>query len=106
MMVRVFVPGAINQTDQPSFSGTDHHFPVMPSVGHVLRFTGERDDEFIVARVGFVQDGEAFLAAAWLEISGAKQAHYSDPIDAVSNPDNHRYRDLNYDVSPDTMTGY
>lgn len=103
MKVRVFVPRATDPADGSTFSGTDYNFPVLPSIGHVLRFTDD-DGDFTVASVGFVQDDEAFLAAVWLE-AGAGQ--YMDPNEEGEPGD--RYRDLdvlNSDMPPDSMPDY
>jgi hypothetical protein len=104
MKVRVFVPRALDPADGPTVSGTDHNFPMMPNVGHIVHFTDERASEFMVARVGFTQDGEAFLAAVWLEQAASIPVLYSDPI--AEKAETEPYRDLNYDVPPESMTGY
>lgn len=104
MIVRVFMPRAVDPADGSTFRGTDHNFPVLPSIGQVLRFTDERAGDFTVAKIGFVQDGDAFLAAAWLEATDTRPAIKSDPMNEADKLD--RYRDLNYDVPPDSMTGY
>jgi hypothetical protein len=100
MIVRVFVPSAFDAAKGPIFSCTDHNFPVLPSIGHVLRFKDEREGHFTVAQVGFIQDGGAFLAAVWLQGPFTKPS----PIDGNDHQD--RYRDLNYDVPPESMTAY
>lgn len=104
MKVRVFIPRPPDATDGPTFSGTDHNFPVLPSVGHALRFNDGRAGDFTVVGVGFVQDGAAFLAAVWLEANAKNPTYHWEPPDAGEPPD--RFRDLNYDVPPDSMTGY
>jgi hypothetical protein len=104
MIVRVFVPCTFDAEEGASLNGSDHVFPMMPSVGHVLRFTNERAGEFTVAKVGFVQDGHAFVAAVWLEGRATESPIGSDRIDEGDDPDG--YRDLNRDVPPETMEGY
>lgn len=104
MMVRVFVPCTPDPAGGPAFRGSDHIFPVLPSIGHVLRFTDERKgDDFTVAKVGFVQHGDAFMAAVWAD--GA-ETEPTAPVDQADDRDRHQYRDLNYDVPPESMTGY
>jgi hypothetical protein len=104
MKIRVFVPSELDPADGSTFSGTDHIFPILPSIGHVLRFTDERAGEFTVAKVGFMQDGLAFVAAVWLDGAKTNSPINSGPIDEGDDQD--RYRDLNYDVPPETMEGY
>lgn len=104
MIVRVFVPRSHDAQDGTVFSGSDHNFPVIPNIGHVLRFTDERnDEEFTVAKAGFVQRGDAFIAAVWLEGPGTELA---EPERKRGSQDREEYRDLNYDVPPESMTGY
>lgn len=100
MKVRVFAPCDFGPADGSAFSGTDHVFAVLPSVGHVLQFTDERAGDFTVAKVGFVQEGAAFVAAIWLD--GAK----TRPPSIAEPSEKDRYRDLNYDVPPESMEGY
>lgn len=104
MMVRVFMPRETDPTDGATFSGTDYRFPGLPSIGQLLRLTDTRAGDFTVSKVGFVQDGDAFVAAIWLEGAAPKPVPRSDPTD--ENDDQYRYRDLNYDVPPESMTGY
>jgi len=104
MIVRVFVPRSHDPNDGSVFSGGDHNFPVLPDVGHVLRFADERKgDDFTVSKVGFVQQGEAFIAAVWLE---GPDAEPPKPEEKSVPQDRDEYRDLNYDVPPESMTGY
>lgn len=104
MKVRVFIPRIQDSSEGPTFSGTDHNFPVLPSIGHVLRFNDGRAGDFTVVEVGFVQDDTAFLAAVWLEANAQNPTYHSDPPYTVETSD--RFRDLNYDVPPESMTGY
>ena len=104
MIVRVFVPRPHEPAEGANFSGSDHNFPVLPSIGQVLRFTDERGgDDFTVSKVGFVQNGDAFIAAVWTD---GPEIEATDPIEEVIHGDRHEYRDLNYDVPPETMEGY
>lgn len=102
MKVRVFIPSGNASAGQLVFSGTDHTFPVLPSVGQALRFTDHREGDFIVMSVGYVQNADAFMPALWLAHSGTELA-YSDPTEAVTVSE---YRDLNHDVPPESMTTY
>lgn len=104
MKVRVFAPRDFDPADGSAFSGTDHVFPMLPSVGHVLRYTDERAGEFTVAKVGFVQECPAFVAAIWLDGPKTKPPSIAEQIDEPGEGD--RYRDLNYDVLPESMEGY
>lgn len=102
MKVRVFAPCDFDPADKATVGGTDHIFPMLPSVGHVLRFTDQRTGEFTVAKVGFVQEGLAFVAAVWLDGADTRSPINSDPIDEAAG----QHRDLNYDIPPETMEGY
>lgn len=104
MIVRVFVPRSHDSGRGSVFSGSDHKFPVLPQVGHTLRFTDERKgDGFAVSKVGFVQDGEAFIAAVWLE---GPDTEPPQPEEKPVPENRDEYRDLNYDVPLESMTGY
>lgn len=100
MKVRVFAPRDFDPADASAFSGTDHVFPALPSVGHVLHFMHERAGEFTVAKVGFIQEGPIFVAAIWLDGPQTRQPSIAEP----GGQD--RYRDLNYDIPPESMEGY
>lgn len=76
MIVRVFVPKDLDLADGSTFDGTDHEFPVLPHVGHSIRFTDERQDHFKVERVGFIQEGYVFVPAVWCK---------GDPIQRMLN---------------------
>ncbi|MBV1687747.1 hypothetical protein KRR38_08680 [Novosphingobium sp. G106] len=104
MIVRLFVPQSREPNEGPVFSASDHNFPVLPQVGHALRFTDERKDkDFSVSRVGFVQDADAFIAAVWLEGPDTQPPKSGEkPVPQARN----EYRDLNHDVPPESMTGY
>jgi hypothetical protein len=104
MKVRVFVPRAPDPDDGSTFAGTDHSFPLLPSTGHLMRLTGDRQGDFIVANVGFVQDGDYFLAAVWLEHADSKPVNAGEPVG--DRPRSREYRDINFDVPPDSMMGY
>ena len=105
MIVRVFVPCTFDPAEGLAFSQSDHNFPVLPSIGQVLRFTDEREgDDFTVAKVGFVQVGDAFIAAVWVEGVETKPVERIDEAD--DQEERYQYRDLNYDVAPESMTGY
>lgn len=108
MKVRVFVPRApahpADPAGRPGFSGTDHYFPLLPHVGHILRFDDEGGGEYSVARVGFVQAEDGFIGAIWLESLAGTPVYHADPV-AEGEPQG-EYRDLNHDVPPDTMTTY
>lgn len=62
MIVRVFIPGP---KDGDDYNGSDYDFEVMPSVGQLLRLTAYIHADFEVERVGFIQDGETFVASIW-----------------------------------------
>lgn len=102
MKVRMFVPSPGTGADEPVFSGTDHTFPSLPSIGQAVRFTDHRQGDFTVVNVGYVQDADAFLPAVWLA-SNDIQIMYSEQ--AVP-PRAEEYRDLNHDVPPASMTTY
>jgi len=104
MKVRVFVPRELDPVKGTTFTGTDHIFPILPSVGHVLRFTDEAAGEFTVAKVGFMQDDRAFVAAVWLDGPVTKASIASDHID--DGDEQNRTGDLNEDVPPESMEGY
>ncbi|MBC2665646.1 hypothetical protein H7F51_08925 [Novosphingobium flavum] len=106
MKVRVFVPGVAEAADGPCYGGTDHQFPALPSLGQTLRFTDERKGDFTVIDVGFVQEGDAFVAAVWLEADAARRASYAEPVVVIEAADRHSERDLNHDVPPDSMPTY
>lgn len=104
MKVRVFVPCAPDPVGRPVFSGSDHMFPMLPSVGHVLHFREGRGGDFTVVRAGFVQDDEVFVAAIWLEANGSSSAYNSRVAYDAEPQEGHR--DLNHDVPPASMTTY
>jgi len=104
MKVRVFVPREFGPANGSSFRGTDFNFPMLPSVGHVLHLTDEHAGEFTVVKVGFIQEGPSFVAAVWLQGAETKSRIKSDLADERDDQD--RYRDLNYDVPPESMEGY
>lgn len=101
MKVRVFVPRLNGSTENPVFSGTDHVFPGLPSIGQALRFTDHRQGDFTVVNVGYVQVGDAFLSAVWLASSDSPVVYFEE-----KGAQRMEYRDLNYDVPPATMTTY
>jgi hypothetical protein len=68
MQVRVFKP---TEDDHEVYVGEDFDFDVLPAIGHILRFTAENDYPFEVATVGFIQEGQRFVAAVWLRSSEA-----------------------------------
>ncbi|MBV1692375.1 hypothetical protein KRR38_33185 [Novosphingobium sp. G106] len=104
MIVRVFVPRSLDSSDGSLFSGSDHNFPVLPKVGDVLCFTdGSQGGDYTVSKAGFIRDGEAFIAAVWLEGPATEPA---EPAQKTVDRDRGEYRDLNYDVPPESMTGY
>jgi len=103
MKVRVFVPGAGDAAGEPAFSGSDHHFPLLPSVGHVVHFRHAAGD-FTVQSVGFVQDEDAFLPAVWLELNRTQSAYV--PEARNTPPQSDPSRDLNHDIPPEVMTDY
>lgn len=104
MKVRVFIPCAADPVGTATFSAADFNFPVLPEIGHVLRFSNGKTEEFTVAEVGFVQEDAAFLAAVWLESSDRDAAYRAAQPEPGEPRD--EYRDLNADVPPETMTGY
>lgn len=104
MKVRVFIPCAADPAGAATYSAADFNFPVLPEVGHVLRFSNGKTEEYAVAEVGFVQEDAAFLAAVWLE-SSEREAAYRADLPEAQEP-REEYRDLNADVPPETMTGY
>lgn len=103
MKVRVFVPDASAVAGEPSFRGKDHHFPLLPSAGHVLHFQDGSGD-FTVRTVGFVQVEDAFLPAVWLETTKTAAVINANEPGVQELPQ--AYRDLNHDVPPDIMTDY
>jgi|GEM_PF-4804159 len=102
MKVRVFVRAASAPVDAPVYSGTDHTFPGLPSVGQSVRFTDHRAGDFTVTSVGYVQDGDGFVPALWLMPSDTRPVYY-ERVDATAPAE---YLDLNHDVPPDSMTTY
>lgn len=73
MKIRVFVPG---DESEANYSGQDHHFPSLPKLGDTIRFAAPQPGDFIVTRVGFIQEGEAFIGAVWTrreQLSGYEQ---------------------------------
>jgi hypothetical protein len=105
MKVRVFTKSEFDPIDRAAFKrGTDHSFPMLPSVGHSMFFTDERKGEFVIVKVGFVQDGPAFVPAVWLEGPETKSANKSEEIENGGGRES--VGDLNSDIPPASMEGY
>lgn len=67
MIVRVFIPKKLDPSDGSDFDGHDYNFEVLPAVGNTLRLADPSSPDFEVERVGFIQDGEAFVASVWMK---------------------------------------
>ncbi|RYG88811.1 MAG: hypothetical protein EON59_03205 [Alphaproteobacteria bacterium] len=68
MLVRVFVPKPLDPADGSDLDGTEHEFPALPCVGDLIRFTDHRaGEDFTVDRVGYIQDGDGFVACSWVK---------------------------------------
>lgn len=66
MKIRLFVPPT--EHDDGDYQGYDYSFEVMPLPGQMVRTTDRGGADYTVERVGFIQDGDAFIACAWLQI--------------------------------------
>lgn len=71
MRVRVFVPKPLDIADGSDHAGTDHEFPQLPEVGHLIRFTDVRSEDYRVRKGGFIQDSGSFLPCIWVEVPSA-----------------------------------
>jgi hypothetical protein len=65
MNIRVFIPSEVESDDETDFIGTEHDFPTMPLEGQILRFTDDREGDYKITRVGFIQDAGSFVPAVW-----------------------------------------
>jgi hypothetical protein len=52
--------------DRTGARTTDHEFPALPSVGQQISFTDHLNGDYIVERVGFVQERHGFVACVWI----------------------------------------
>jgi hypothetical protein len=64
MKVRVFI---YTGEEGEEYSGQDFEFEVMPQAGQSLRFTEQEVEDQTVEKVGFIQDGQSFIAAVWMK---------------------------------------
>jgi hypothetical protein len=57
---------------------TEHEFRVLPSVGHLINFTGHLNGDYVASRVGFFQEADGFVACVWTEApSDGERTHGS-----------------------------
>ncbi|RZF64006.1 hypothetical protein EWE75_13600 [Sphingomonas populi] len=66
MKVRVFIPKEHDPVDGSDFGGEDFNFDALPQVGQSIQVSGAQSSVFEVERVGFIQEGSAFVSCVWL----------------------------------------
>ncbi|QBE91480.1 hypothetical protein BRX36_21490 [Sphingomonas sp. S-NIH.Pt1_0416] len=64
MRVRLFIPPIGN--GEGDYQGQDYDFEVLPQPGQLVRTTYQAVVDYQAERIGFIQDGEEFVACVWL----------------------------------------
>jgi hypothetical protein len=65
MKVRVIIPHAPMPMESIGGRISEHEFPVLPAVGQLISFSDHLNGDYVVERVGFVQEPDGFIACVW-----------------------------------------